>query len=82
MFSHQTKERAMTEQPNDANGDGYNYARFDGSPAQGDFDAFPSVARAGARAPDATLSDLDGGAVTLSDLWQTSHLMLEFGSYT
>ena len=62
--------------------DGYNYARFDGSPAQGDFDAFPGRLHVGEQAPDATLTDLDGGEVTLSALWQSSHLLLEFGSYT
>ena len=75
----------MTEQTSGSDGaesDGYNYARFDGSPAQGDFDAFPTVAHAGERAPDATLTDLDGGDVSLASLWQTSHLMVEFGSYT
>lgn len=60
----------------------YNYARFDGSPAQGDFDAFPARWHVGDPAPDATLTDLDGAAVTLSSLWQGSHLLLEFGSYT
>lgn len=63
-------------------GDGYNYARFDGSPAEGDFDAFPARLHVGERAPDATLVELDGAEVTLSSLWRTSHLLLEFGSYT
>lgn len=80
------KERAMSELVTAANQpsaeDGYNYARFDGSPAQGDFAAFPGHLHVGERAPDATLTDLDGGEVTLSALWQTSHLLLEFGSYT
>lgn len=62
--------------------DDYNYAVFDGSPAQGDFDAFTGAPHVGAHAPDATLTTLDGGAVTLASLWSGSHLMLEFGSYT
>lgn len=62
--------------------DNYNYARFDGSPAQGDFDAFMGQPHVGARAPDGALTDLDGGTVRLSDLWQSSDLLLEFGSYT
>lgn len=67
----------------DSSHDGYNYARFDGSPAQGDFDAFMGQPHVGERAPDGTLTDLDGGEVVrLSDLWQGSDLLLEFGSYT
>jgi hypothetical protein len=67
---------------NDLAGDAYNYARFDGSPAQGDFDAFPGTPRVGTRAPDASLTTLDGDSVSLASLWSGSHVMLEFGSYT
>jgi hypothetical protein len=62
--------------------DTYNYASFDGSPAQGDFDAFPGTPRVGTRAPDATLTTLEGDSIALASLWSGSHLMLEFGSYT
>jgi hypothetical protein len=62
--------------------DAYNYSTFDGSPAQGDFDAFSGAPHVGAHAPDATLTALDGGMVSLASLWADSHLMLEFGSYT
>ncbi|HEV7129280.1 MAG TPA: hypothetical protein VGN32_17740 [Ktedonobacterales bacterium] len=63
-------------------GDAYNYAVFDGSPAQGDFAAFSGPPHVGEKAPDGTLTDLDGAEVTLASLWRTSNLMLEFGSYT
>jgi hypothetical protein len=62
--------------------DAYNYPSFDGSPAQGDFDAFTGAPHVGERAPDATLTALDGATVPLASLWSGSHLMLEFGSYT
>ncbi|HEV2236465.1 MAG TPA: hypothetical protein VGR57_07355 [Ktedonobacterales bacterium] len=62
--------------------DAYNYAAFTGSPAQGDFEAFSGTPHVGEHAPDATLTALDGATVSLAALWATSHLMLEFGSYT
>lgn len=62
--------------------DAYNYAVFDGSPAQGDFDAFMGAPHVGERAPDGTLTALDGSTLTLASLWTGSHVMLEFGSYT
>jgi hypothetical protein len=60
----------------------YNYAIFRGDD---DFDAFMGAPHVGERAPDAALTDLDapaGPPVALSALWQQSHLVLEFGSYT
>jgi hypothetical protein len=66
----------------DPPGGGYNYAVFDGGPAQGDFDAFTGAPHVGTHAPDGSLATLDGDTVTLASLWTGSHLMLEFGSYT
>lgn len=57
----------------------YNYAEFQG---QGDFQGFQSRFPAGEKAPDFTLTDLDGDSVTLSSLWSAGPLMMEFGSYT
>jgi hypothetical protein len=57
----------------------YNYVIFRG---EEDFDAFAGRPHAGERAPDMTLTDLDGNEVTLSSLWRANHLILEFGSYT
>jgi len=57
----------------------YNYAIFRG---EEDFDAFAGQPHAGERAPDITLTDLDGNAVAVSSLWRANHLVLEFGSYT
>ena len=57
----------------------YNYAIFRG---EEDFDAFAGRPHAGERAPDITLTDLDGNEIALSSLWRANHLVLEFGSYT
>jgi hypothetical protein len=57
----------------------YNYAIFRG---EEDFAAFAGRPHVGERAPDTTLTDLDGNAVTLSSLLRSNHLVLEFGSYT
>ncbi len=57
----------------------YNYSVFRG---EEDFDAFMLRPHVGERAPDATLTDLDGQPVTLSALWREHVLVLEFGSYT
>ena len=59
--------------------DDYNYAIFEG---QGEFDAFMGPPHVGEKAPDCALTDLDGSPVALSDLWGTSHIVMEFGSYT
>lgn len=60
----------------------YNYPIFDGSPAQGDFDAFTNQPHVGEKAPDGILTDMDGNPVALSSLWRANHLMVEFGSFT
>jgi hypothetical protein len=65
----------------------YNYVRFDDYVAAGgdvaDEAAFWVSPRAGQRAPDFTLPRLgDGTGVTLSDLWRSKPLVLEFGSFT
>ncbi len=59
--------------------DDYNYSVFEG---QGEFDAFMGPPHVGEKAPDCALTDLDGSRVALSDLWRTSHIVMEFGSYT
>jgi hypothetical protein len=66
---------------------GYNYARFDDYVASGcdmaDESAFWASPRAGQRAPDFTLPRLgDGAGITLSDLWRSKPLVMEFGSFT
>lgn len=63
--------------PNDLTA--YNYADFQG---EEDWAGFQSRLHAGEKAPDFTLTDLDGRSVTLSSLWSAGPLMLEFGSYT
>jgi hypothetical protein len=67
---------------NELSGDAYNYAAFDGGPAQGDFDAFTGTTHVGAHAPDSSLAALDGSTVTLASLWAATHVVMEFGSYT
>jgi hypothetical protein len=57
----------------------YNYAIFRG---EEDFAAFAGRPHVGERAPDVTLTGLEGNMVTLSSLWRANHLVLEFGSYT
>jgi len=55
----------------------YNYSHFDG------YVAFWASPRAGQRAPDFTLPRLgDGAGITLSDLWRSKPLVMEFGSFT
>jgi len=65
----------------------YNYAHFDSHVASGgdeaDEAAFWNSPSAGQRARDFALPRLDDGAqVTLSGLWQSRPLVLEFGSFT
>jgi hypothetical protein len=65
----------------------YNYSRFDAYVvADGDLadeSAFRDSPPAGQRAEDFTLLRLDDGApVTLSGLWRSKPLVLEFGSFT
>lgn len=57
----------------------YNYADFQG---EEDWDGFQSRLHAGSKAPDATMTDLDGTPVSFSALWRDAHLMIEFGSHT
>jgi hypothetical protein len=65
----------------------YNYARFDDYVANGvdtaDESAFWASPRVGQRAPDFTLPRLgDGADITLSGLWRSKPLVMEFGSFT
>lgn len=65
----------------------YNYPRFDDYVAAGsdlaDEDAFRASPWAGQRCPDFTLPRLaDRAHVRLSDLWQSTPLVMEFGSFT
>jgi hypothetical protein len=65
----------------------YNYAHFDDYVVAGgdvaDEAAFWASPRAGQRAPDFSLPRLgDGAGVTLSDLWRSKPLVMEFGSFT
>jgi hypothetical protein len=65
----------------------YNYPRFDEYVADGgdmaDEAAFWASPRAGQRAPDITLPRLgDGAQVSLSGLWRSRPLVMEFGSFT
>ena len=65
----------------------YNYRRFDEYVAAGgdmaDEDAFRASPWAGQRAPDFTLPRLgDGAQISLSGLWRSRPLVMEFGSFT
>jgi hypothetical protein len=65
----------------------YNYSRFDDYVAAGrdlaDEAAFRESPPAGRRAADFALQRLDDGAqVTLSALWRSKPLVMEFGSFT
>jgi hypothetical protein len=65
----------------------YNYPRFDDYVAAGgdltDEEAFYNSPRAGQRATDFTLPRLgDGAQVSLSGLWRSKPLVMEFGSFT
>lgn len=67
--------------------DTYNYAHFDEYVASGrereEFAAFWEDLRAGDRAPDAALIQLeDAEPVRLSELWRDRPLVVEFGSFT
>jgi len=64
----------------------YNYSRFDDYVAEcgdlADEAAFRASPRAGQRAEDFTLLRLgDGAQVRLSELWWSTPLMMEFGSF-
>ena len=43
---------------------------------------FSSAAQVGTKAPDFTLTDLDGKKVSLNDFRGKKHVLLEFGSIT
>jgi peroxiredoxin len=43
---------------------------------------FRSVAQIGTKAPDFSLTDLDGNQVSLLDFRRRKHVLLEFGSIT
>ena len=60
--------------------DSYNHHSY----GQCDVEApnFRAVAQVGTRAPDLTLTDLDGERVTLADFKGKKHVLLEFGSIT
>jgi hypothetical protein len=65
----------------------YNYPRFDHHVASGDDvadeAAFRAAPRAGEPAADFTLLRLaDGAQVRLSELWRSTPLVMEFGSFT
>lgn len=64
----------------------YNYEHFDEYVEAGEdeheFGAFPNMLHAGERAPDGELTILGGGRVRLSELWRTTGIVLEFGSFT
>jgi hypothetical protein len=65
----------------------YNYPRFDEYVAAGgdlaDEAAFWASPRAGQRVPDFTLPQLgDGADISLSGLWRSRPLVMEFGSFT
>src|SRR6266568_3639499 len=65
----------------------YNYSRFDDYVAAGgdlaDEAAFRASPRAGQRAEDFTLPRLgDQARVRLSELWRSTPLVMEFGSFT
>lgn len=60
----------------------YNYADFTGDESQGDFAGYMESPHVGEKMPEGVLTRLDDGEpVALSSLWQTSHLVIEFGSY-
>jgi hypothetical protein len=81
------RENAMGEADDRDGAAVYNYAHFDDYVAAGDDvvdeSAFWASPRAGQRAPDFSLPRLgDGADITLSDLWRSKPLVMEFGSFT
>ncbi len=72
-------DRHMTED--------YNYARFDDYVADGreevEFGAFAALLHAGDPAPEISGTLLDGGEpITLSKVWRSRTVVVEFGTYT
>jgi regulator of RNase E activity RraB len=77
----------MTELHDGADPAAYNYTHFDEHIAEGGeratVAAFRESFHVGERAEDHRLLRLDDGAqVTLSDLWRSKPLVMEFGSFT
>ena len=77
----------MSEHANGDEAARYNYRNFDAwVQSLGDLDgeaAFAASPSAGQRAPDFTLPRLgDGAPVSLSGLWRSKPLVMEFGSFT
>ena len=62
----------------------YNYATFNMRNEMGKFSEFQTLAlHTGDRAPGFPLEDLETGQpVSLKDLWNDHHVVIEFGSYT
>jgi hypothetical protein len=80
VTEHASYNEAVAEQAS------YNYAHFDQHVAEGGHReaeaAFRASFRAGQRAADFTLPQLDGAQVRLSELWRDKPLVMEFGSFT
>jgi len=57
---------------------GYNYESF--GQREADAPDFWSVAAVGTRAPDFSLSDVDGNMISLASFAGKKHVLLEFGS--
>ncbi len=77
----------MSEHANGYEAAMYNYRNFDAwVEALGDLAdeaAFAASPSAGQRAPDFTVPRLgDGALVSLSELWRSKPLVMEFGSFT
>ncbi len=63
--------------------DSYNYAHFPQDLDGPLFTAFPTILRVGTEAPEGELIRLDAGArMRLSDYWNASLAVIEFGSVT
>lgn len=65
----------------------YNYSRFDDyvehGPERDEFAAFAGVLHAGDAAPSFDVTRLDDGApLSMSDLWRSRDVVVEFGSFT
>ena len=65
---------------------GYNYDRFDsyveGGAEEREFGAFPDLLHAGDVAPEISGVLLDGASLSLSQVWATRPVVVEFGSFT
>jgi hypothetical protein len=66
-----------------ASNEPYNYPSFPTESDVEDFRAFPEIIKAGTKAPDPELTDLETGiSVRLSDYSKQGILVVEFGSLT